>query len=49
MFLCIESIVDKGKRAIIFNKFTGFEEKTISEGFHFNIPIVEVSKSQKNI
>lgn len=34
-------VVNGGQRAVIFNRFTGVEEKVRGEGMHFNIPWVQ--------
>jgi acid stress-induced BolA-like protein IbaG/YrbA len=34
--------VDAGKRAVIFDKLQGVQQKVIGEGTHFRIPYIQV-------
>jgi uncharacterized membrane protein YqiK len=36
-------LVDAGKRAVIFDKLQGVQQKVIGEGTHFRIPYIQVS------
>lgn len=35
-------VVDGGERAVIFDRFRGVLPKTIAEGTHFRIPLIQV-------
>lgn len=44
-FNCDENVmivVDGGERAVIFDRFRGVLPKTIAEGTHFRIPLIQV-------
>ena len=35
-------VVDGGERAVIFDRFRGVLPKTVAEGTHFRIPLIQV-------
>ena len=35
-------VVDGGERAVIFDRFRGVLPKTVGEGTHFRIPLIQV-------
>lgn len=39
-------VVDGGERAVIFDRFRGVLPKTIAEGTHFRIPLIQVGNGR---
>jgi hypothetical protein len=36
------TVVDGGRRAVIFDKIRGIQTEVVSEGTHFRIPLIQV-------